>query len=61
MTHSMPSDATILDKNSDGYIDRVYIGDTGRYPYGNRPPDDWVGDDYKQAHPDWWANYANRS
>jgi hypothetical protein len=28
---------------------------------GNRPPDDWVGEDYKQANPEWWANYQNRS
>jgi len=29
MTSSMPSDVTILDRNGDGYIDRVYVGDTG--------------------------------
>jgi hypothetical protein len=28
---------------------------------GNRPPDDWVGEDYKARHADWWANYQNRS
>jgi type IV pilus assembly protein PilY1 len=29
MTHSIPSDVTILDRNGDGYIDRIYVGDTG--------------------------------
>jgi type IV pilus assembly protein PilY1 len=29
MTHSIPSDVTILDRNGDGYIDRMYVGDTG--------------------------------
>lgn len=29
MTHSMPSDATILDKDGNGNVDRIYIGDTG--------------------------------
>jgi type IV pilus assembly protein PilY1 len=29
MTHSIPSDVTVLDRNGDGYIDRIYIGDTG--------------------------------
>jgi type IV pilus assembly protein PilY1 len=29
MTSSIPSDVTILDRNADGYIDRLYVGDTG--------------------------------
>lgn len=29
MTHSIPSDVTLLDRNGDGYIDRIYVGDTG--------------------------------
>lgn len=29
MTHSIPSDVTVLDRNGDGYIDRIYVGDTG--------------------------------
>ncbi|MPZ46741.1 MAG: pilus assembly protein PilY [Betaproteobacteria bacterium] len=44
MTHSIPSDVTILDRNGDGYIDRIYVGDNG----GNL----WRGDLYD-------ANMAN--
>jgi hypothetical protein len=40
---------------------RKHIVDIGQMDPGNRPPDDWVGEDYKQSHPEWWANYANRS
>jgi hypothetical protein len=40
---------------------RQHIVAIGQPDPGNRPPDDWVGDDYKQANPDWWANYANRT
>ena len=29
MTNSIPSDVTILDRNGDGFIDRLYVGDTG--------------------------------
>lgn len=29
MTHSIASDVTLLDRNRDGYIDRIYVGDTG--------------------------------
>ncbi len=29
MTRSIPSDVTILDRNSDGFTDRIYVGDTG--------------------------------
>jgi type IV pilus assembly protein PilY1 len=29
MIHSIPSDVTILDRNGNGFIDRVYVGDTG--------------------------------
>lgn len=28
---------------------------------GGRPPEDWVGEDFKAANPEWWANYANRA
>jgi hypothetical protein len=27
---------------------------------GNRPPDDWVGEDYKAEHAEWWDNYQSR-
>jgi hypothetical protein len=40
---------------------RQHIVAIGQPDPGNRPPDDWVGDDFKQANPDWWANYANRT
>lgn len=29
MTFAIPSDVSILDRNSDGYADRLYVGDTG--------------------------------
>jgi type IV pilus assembly protein PilY1 len=29
MTHSIPSDVALLDRNGDGYADRLYVGDTG--------------------------------
>jgi type IV pilus assembly protein PilY1 len=29
MTYAIPSDVAVIDRNSDGYADRVYVGDTG--------------------------------
>jgi type IV pilus assembly protein PilY1 len=29
MTYSIPSDIAAIDRDSDGYVDRVYVGDTG--------------------------------
>lgn len=29
MNYSIPSDITLMDKNNDGFIDRLYVGDTG--------------------------------
>lgn len=29
MTYAIPSDVSILDRNSDGFADRLYVGDTG--------------------------------
>ncbi|CAG4882568.1 Putative type 4 fimbrial biogenesis pily1-related protein signal peptide [Georgfuchsia toluolica] len=29
LLYAMPSDVTLIDKNSDGYIDRLYVGDLG--------------------------------
>jgi type IV pilus assembly protein PilY1 len=46
MTNSIPSDVTILDRNSDGYTDRIYVGDTG----GNV----WRGD-LQDANPANWT------
>lgn len=45
MNYSIPSDITLLDRDSDGYIDRLYVGDVGgnvwrvdlRPPAGNTP------------------------
>jgi len=45
MTHSMPSDVTVLDRNNDGYIDRIYVGDTG----GNV----WRVDIHSNSFADW--------
>ena len=39
---------------------RQHIVAIGQVDPGNIPPDDWVGEDYKEANPEWWANYANR-
>ena len=40
---------------------REHLTRIGHPDPGNRPPDDWVGEDYKAQHADWWANYQNRS
>src|SRR5690606_13469595 len=29
MADSMPSDPTVVDTSGDGYVDRIYVGDTG--------------------------------
>jgi type IV pilus assembly protein PilY1 len=46
MTSSMASDATLLDRNSDGYVDRAYIADTGgnvwRVDIGDASPANWA-------------------
>jgi hypothetical protein len=39
---------------------RAHLVAIGHPDPGDIPPDDWVGDDYKAAHPDWWANYQSR-
>lgn len=48
MNYAIPSDITLLDTNSDGYIDRFYVGDTGGNvwrvdlePNGDATPDKW--------------------
>ena len=39
---------------------RTHLLAIGHPDPGLVPPDDWVGDDYKAAHADWWANYQSR-
>ncbi len=40
---------------------REHLVAIGHPDPGHRPPDDWVGEDYKQANPEWWAQYQSRS
>jgi len=46
MTHSITSDPAVLDRNLDGYADRVYIPDTGghlwRLDIGDADPNNWT-------------------
>lgn len=46
MNYSIPSDLTVLDMNSDGYNDRIYVGDTGgriwRFDVGSVNTADWT-------------------
>ncbi|MDQ3196433.1 MAG: PilC/PilY family type IV pilus protein, partial [Pseudomonadota bacterium] len=45
MTYSIPSDIALLDRNSNGFIDRAYVGDTGgnvwRVDLGDGDPGQW--------------------
>lgn len=48
ITRAIPSDPTLVDRNGDGFIDRVYVGDMGGNiwrvdlePGGNTAPSDW--------------------
>lgn len=48
MNYSIPADITIMDRNADGFIDRLYAADTGGNiwrvdlePLGNSTPDNW--------------------
>lgn len=48
MLYSIPSDIALVDRNKDGYIDRLYVGDTGgrvwrvdTEPGGNVSPGSW--------------------
>lgn len=47
MTYSVPSTITILDTDSNGYIDRLYVGDLGgrmwRFMVGDVNPANWTG------------------
>ncbi|MEQ9418114.1 MAG: PilC/PilY family type IV pilus protein [Salinisphaeraceae bacterium] len=56
MTHSMPADATAIDRDQNGFLDRIYQPDTGgqlwRFDIANPDPSQWeasrlasVGDD----------------
>jgi hypothetical protein len=40
---------------------RSYLTSTGAADPGSRPPDDFVGDDWKAQHPEWVARYGNRA
>jgi len=40
---------------------RSYVQSIGAPDPGARPPDDFVGDDWKQQHPEWVARYGNRA
>lgn len=46
MIYSIPSDVSMLDRNRDGLIDRVYVGDTGgqiwRLDVGEASPTNWT-------------------
>ena len=54
----------LREQNGEDPIDwdafRTHLIGIGHNDPGNIPPDDWVGDDYKAANPDWWANYTSR-
>jgi hypothetical protein len=39
---------------------RTYVTGQGSPDPGGRPPDDFVGDDFKQQHPEWVQRYSNR-
>ncbi len=39
---------------------REYVRSQGSPDPGGRPPDDFVGEDWKQQHPDWVARYGSR-
>jgi len=47
MKHSIPSDISCVDTNGDGYIDRLYVGDTGgrlwRFDMNTPDPKSWSG------------------
>ena len=39
---------------------REHVGALGAPDPGGRPPDDFVGEDWKAENPDWVARYADR-
>ena len=47
MTFSIPADVFSLDRNYDGYTDRLYVGDVGgnmwRFNVGDTDPNNWTG------------------
>ena len=47
MKYSIPSDISCVDTNGDGYVDRLYVGDTGgrlwRFDINAPDPDTWSG------------------
>ena len=46
MRYSIPSDISMVDTNGDGYVDRLYVGDTGgklwRFDINNSDPNTWT-------------------
>jgi len=46
MTYAIPSDVAALDRNNDGYVDRLYVGDTGgqlwRADINDADPANWT-------------------
>jgi len=46
MKYSIPSDISMVDTNGDGYVDRLYVGDTGgklwRFDINNSDPNTWT-------------------
>jgi len=40
---------------------RSYLTANGSPDPGSRPPDDFVGDEWKSEHPEWVARYSNRA
>ncbi|MCP3677364.1 MAG: hypothetical protein GY721_07185 [Deltaproteobacteria bacterium] len=55
LVDSIPSDVSILDINSDGYIDRVYVGDTGgnmwRFNTGATDTSSWIALNIFESNP----------
>ena len=54
----------LREQNGEDPIDwdafRTHVTAIGHSDPGPVPPDDWVGEDYKAEHADWWANYQSR-
>ena len=55
MNFSIPSDVTPMDSNIDGFVDRLYVGDTGgqlwRFEVGNINPGSWTAKKLFVANP----------
>ncbi len=64
MIYSIPSDVAALDRNSDGYIDRLYVGDTGgnvwRVDVSDAAPANWTVSRLATVGYDAYGNRTNR-